>query len=116
MIAAIGAGLVSLLTIGVFQNLNQKNLDRRAQALIEKVCDGGLKLSWQQRANMAAKANALNGKWERLLEGTLSTAAAGEVNNSLRNWENASGNDGLAFFYDSKKMYAQFVAECQRLP
>jgi hypothetical protein len=110
----VGALLISLFLIN--QNFRQGNLDRKAQVLIEKACDGNLKMSWQKRANLAAQANALNGKWLRLLDGVIAQEAFEKTNANLDRWREASGNDGAAYFYANSKMYSQYVAECSRLP
>jgi hypothetical protein len=116
VISGFLAGVLLVLSLFINQKFHQRDLDRKAQVLIEKACGGNLKMTWQKRANLAAKANGINDNWERLYDAVLGMAASAEVLKSQKNWINATGNDGLSYNWEFSKSYAKYVAECNRLP
>jgi len=89
----------------------------QARILIEKVCDGENSLTWQERANYAAQANALDNRWERLSDAANFVAGEAEIEKLRKSIDN-SLNYGTAYLevlYQSRLSYTKFVAECSIL-
>jgi hypothetical protein len=83
------------------------NNSQKALTLVKKVCDGDNKLSWKRRANLAAQANYLDKRWERLADATYVQAA-------LSNFADYP-EPALTKVYESKVEYAKALAECSIL-
>ena len=47
VISGFLAGVLLVLSLFINQKFHQRDLDRKAQVLIEKACDGNLKMTWQ---------------------------------------------------------------------
>jgi hypothetical protein len=95
---------------------SRKNSEN-AIALIKKVCDGSNKLNWQERRELAAQANALDVRWERISDALNNYLSTEEINQLLK--ENPYmadyGEQLAATVYQRSKEYSQFAAECSTI-
>lgn len=110
--------VLSIVMLSSCSASNQYSNTRSEQALalVEKVCDGETDLSWKERAELAAQANYLDTRWERLADATFVQAADSLIAETIK-----SANFGdypeqaLAKVYESRVQYAKFAAECSIL-
>ncbi len=114
----IGILLSAILLTSCGNPSEFETIDTSADLLVKKACDGESSLSWQQRANLIAQANAINGKWERLSDAANSQAGFFNIKKSIQDnpgtFQDARG-EALSVNAEAQIMYAQFVAECSRL-
>lgn len=107
-----------LLTIALVSSCSANGKDSsdesiRAIALVEQVCDGDNKLSWEERVALAAQASYLDKRWERLADASYSRVGYDEILELDKN-NNLSKNYPTLFlerFYESRFQYAKFAAE-----
>jgi len=96
---------------------NSSNDPELAISLVAKVCDGTNDLDWAERAKLAAQANFLDSRWQRLADATYYQSAAPSVAKAVETGKNYSDypEPALATVYEQKIQYAKFVAECSIL-
>lgn len=116
-VASIFTFAVVALTTGIiFSSIGDSNV-KAAEALAYKACDGSLvKLSFQDRANLAAQAYHLDVKWLRLSDALNAQAGYSALKRGVSRWVEATGNDIGALNLSADISYAQYVAECSVLP
>ena len=110
--------LLSIVLLSSCSASNQDSDDKSQQALtlVEKVCSGDNKLSWDERAELAAQANYLDKRWERLADATYVQAADSLIAETIKNPNFGDyPEQALAKVYESKVQYAKFSAECSIL-
>lgn len=102
-----------LLSSCSFSNQNSAGESQEALALVKKVCDGDSKLSWNERAKLAAQANFLDKRWERLADATYSQVGSDRVVELVKSGNLADYPEpALEKFYEARFQYAKFAAEC----
>ena len=111
-----------LLIVGLLTScsVGTKESDDKSQSalnLVKKVCDGENELSWEERADLAAQANYLDKRWERLADATNYQAAILLIIKTLKAGTNYSDypEPALTKIYESNVAYAKYLAECSIL-
>jgi len=111
-----------MLCIVLLSSCSASNQDsdeelQQALTLVKKVCDGDNELSWEDRAALAAQANYLDKRWERLADATNFQAAISLISKTIKTGTPYSDypEPALTKFYESDVAYAKFVAECSIL-
>lgn len=111
-----------MLCIVLLSSCSASNQDsdeelQQALTLVKKVCDGDNELSWEDRAALAAQANYLDKRWERLADATNFEAAISLISKTIKTGTPYSDypEPALTKFYESDVAYAKFVAECSIL-
>lgn len=110
--------LLSIVLLSSCSASSQDSEDKSQQALtlVKKVCDGDNELSWEERAELAAQANYLDKRWERLADATYVQAADSLIAETIKNPNFGDyPEQALAKVYESKVQYAKFSAECSIL-
>lgn len=110
----LSVGLLTSCSVGTKES-NDKS--QSALNLVKKVCDGDNELSWEDRAALAAQANYLDRRWERLADATNFQAAISLISKTIKTGTPYSDypEPALTKFYESDVAYAKFVAECSIL-
>jgi hypothetical protein len=109
--------LLSVVLLSSCSSSNQDTEDKlqKALTLVKKVCNGDNELSWEERAELAAQANYLDERWERLADATYSQVGSdlvvGLVSGNLTDYPEPA----LEKFYEGRFQYAKFAAECSIL-
>jgi hypothetical protein len=108
---------VVLLTSCSTSTKNSDDKTQKALTLVKKVCDGDNELSWQERANLAAQANALDNRWKRLSNSTNYQAAWEGIAKLRKEVGNLAdyNEEAVQFFYQSQLNYTKLTAECSIL-
>ena len=99
-------------------SLSDEEIDNKSQKaikLVEKVCDGDNELSWDERAKLAAQANYLDKRWERLADAAFIQVGTQEVVDAVKGALADYPEPALEKFYEGKLQYAKFAAECSIL-
>jgi hypothetical protein len=110
-----------ILSVGLLASCSTNTEDsndksQSALTLVKKVCDGENELSWEERADLAAQANYLDKRWERLADATYVQAADSLLAETIKNPNFGDyPEQALAKVYESKVQYAKFSAECSIL-
>ena len=111
-----------LLSVGLLASCSTGTNDsdgksQQALTLVKKVCDGDNELSWEERAELAAQANYLDKRWERLADATNFQVAILLISKKLKTETNYSEypEPALTKIYESDAAYAKYVAECSIL-
>lgn len=111
--------LLSLFLLTSCSSGNEKSDEKTQMALtfVKRVCDGDNELSWDERAELAAKANYLDTSWERLADATNYQAAIALITKTIKTGTNYSDypEPALTKIYESNLAYAKFAAECSIL-
>ena len=108
---------IVLLSSCSASNQNSDDESQKALTLVKKVCDGDNDLSWDTRAQLAAQANYLDKRWERLADATNFQASISLISKTIKTGTNYSDypEPALTKIYESKVAYAKFAAECSIL-
>lgn len=108
---------IVLLSSCSASNQNSDDESQKALTLVKKVCDGDNDLSWDARAQLAAQANYLDKRWERLADATNFQAAISLISKTIKTGTNYSDypEPALTKIYESNVAYAKFAAECSIL-
>lgn len=88
---------------------------QKAIKLVKKVCDGDNELTWDERAKLAAQANYLDKRWERLADAAFNQVGTQEVVDAVKGALADYPEPALEKFYEGKLQYAKFAAECSVL-
>lgn len=110
----LSVGLLTSCSVGTKES-NDKS--QSALNLVKKVCDGDNELSWEERAELAAQANYLDKRWERLADATNFQVAILLISKKLKTDTNYSDypEPALTKIYESDAAYAKYLAECSIL-
>jgi len=109
-----------VLLSGCSHSYSEKEVsDNAKQALsfAKDVCDGTNELNWNDRAKLAAQANYLDKRWERLADAAYVQAANSLIVEMVKKGKNYADypEPALAKVYESQVQYAKFLAECSIL-
>jgi len=111
-----------MLCIVLLSSCSASNQDsdeelQQALTLVKKVCDGDNELSWEERAELAAQANYLDKRWERLADATNFQVAISLISKTIETGTNYADypEPALTKIYESRVAYAKFAAECSIL-
>jgi hypothetical protein len=111
-----------ILSVGLLASCSTNTEDsndksQSALTLVKKVCNGDNDLSWEERAELAAQANYLDKRWERLADATNYQAAILLISKTLKTGTNYSDypEPALTKIYESNVAYAKYLAECSIL-
>jgi hypothetical protein len=109
--------LLSIVLLSSCSASNQDSNDKSQSALtlVKKVCDGENKLSWEERAELAAQANYLDKRWERLADATYIQVGTDQVVEAVEGTLADYPVPALEKYYEGTFQYAKFVAECSIL-
>ena len=106
--------IVSVLGIAISLLISKTNDKDNATTWASRACD--YSLSYEERANHAARANFLDARWLRLSD-AVNALAGFEATVKIGNaWKNASGNDGGALYFQWQTKLAQYYSECSLTP
>ena len=99
---------------------SNQSIDTKSQTalnLVKSVCDGDNNISWEDRAELAAQANYLDKRWERLADSTYVQAAVSLIGKTIKAGTNYADypEPALAKIYESNVQYAKYLAECSIL-
>ena len=109
----LSVGLLASCTTGTNDSDGKS---QQALTLVKKVCDGDNELSWEERAELAAQANYLDKRWERLADATYSQVGSDRVVELVKSGNLADYPEpALEKFYEARFQYAKFAAECSIL-
>ena len=103
---------IVLLSSCSASNQNSDDESQKALSLVKKVCDGDNDLSWDERAKLAAQANYLDKRWERLADAAFVQVGTREVVDAVKGSLADYPEPALEKFYEGKLQYAKFAAEC----
>jgi hypothetical protein len=108
---------VGLLTSCSVDTKESNDKSQSALNLVKKVCDGDNELSWEERAELAAQANYLDKRWERLADATNFQVAISLISKTIETGTNYADypEPALTKIYESRVAYAKFAAECSIL-
>jgi len=110
--------LIGLVFLSSCSASNQKSDEESQQALtlVKKVCDGENELSWAERAKLAAQANFLDNRWERLADATYIQAGVDEITKVTKILKYTDYPEPALFkYYESRIQFAKVSAECSIL-
>lgn len=106
--------LLSLVFLSSCSSSNEETdtNSQKAIKLVKKVCDGDNELAWDERARLAAQANYLDNRWERLADAAFVQVGTKEVVEAVKGSLADYPEPALEKFYEGKLQYAKFAAEC----
>jgi hypothetical protein len=110
-----------ILSVGLLASCSTNTEDsndksQSALTLVKEVCDGDNELSWEERAELAAQANYLDKRWERLADATYSQVGSERVVELVTSGNLADYPEpALEKYYEARFQYAKFAAECSIL-